>query len=76
MDNDVLKTSVFIKPKKEKFRNSYYLFSNNLQTKINNVMLIWQNVCEINLYKKFNFQAQFQNNCWRTDLCQEWNLKT
>ena len=34
-----------------------------------------QNVSEINLSKKFNF-SQCQNNCWHTDWCQEWNIKT
>ena len=34
-----------------------------------------QNVYEINLFKKFNF-SQSQNNCWHTDWCQEWNIKT
>ena len=34
-----------------------------------------QNASEINLFKKFNF-SQCQNNCWHTDRCQEWNIKT
>ena len=34
-----------------------------------------QNVSEINLFKKFNF-SQCKNNCWPTDRCQEWNIKT
>ena len=33
-------------------------------------------VSEINLYKKkINF-SQSKNNCWHTDWCQEWNIKT
>ena len=35
-----------------------------------------QDVSKIKLFKKLNFQVQSQNNCWRTDLCQEWNIKT
>ena len=34
-----------------------------------------QNVYEINLFEKFNI-SQSQNNCWHTDWCQEWNIKT
>ena len=34
-----------------------------------------QNVSEFNWFKKFNF-SQCQNNCWHTDWCQEWNIKT
>ena len=32
-------------------------------------------VSEINLFKEFNF-SQCQNNCWHTEWCQEWNIKT
>ena len=34
-----------------------------------------QNVYKITLFKKFNF-SQSQNNCWHTDWCQKWNIKT
>ena len=34
-----------------------------------------QNVSEINLLKKLNF-SQSKNNCWHTDRCQGWNIKS
>ena len=34
-----------------------------------------QNVSEINLFKKSS-NSHSQNNCWHTDWCQEWNIKT
>ena len=47
-----------------------HCFTSNLTNPINKMFLRL-----IYLTEKFNF-SQCQSNCWHTDWCQEWNIKT